>query len=289
MGIDPLIVRGVFIVLTVFAGIGVLLYGLAWALLPEPDGRIHVQEAGAGRWTSRHDRRPDHHRSSASPAWAAVLGLGPPRLRRFFWALFWVGGVIYLIYFLTQRNKTRERSTPMTSPPAAGGPVTAAYGYQRLPPAATAAGSLHAAATPAVTAQPGARHCGDFHAAVRPGRPGPSAPTPAAAAPGAIRPAGPHQSGSRTRAAATRGPGAPAVAVTAGLALLVGGSIKALDAGNVIDLGDSANAVVWASRRRRPGPGILLAGLRGKTSGILGFFAVVALIVGGDLQRGAER
>ena len=52
MGIDPLIVRGIFIVLTLFAGIGVLLYGLAWALLPEPDGRIHVQEAGAGRWST---------------------------------------------------------------------------------------------------------------------------------------------------------------------------------------------------------------------------------------------
>ena len=52
MGIDPLIVRGIFIVLTLFAGIGVLLYGLAWAFLPEPDGRIHVQEAGAGRWST---------------------------------------------------------------------------------------------------------------------------------------------------------------------------------------------------------------------------------------------
>ena len=28
--------------------LGVLAYGLAWALLPEPDGRIHVQEAAAG-------------------------------------------------------------------------------------------------------------------------------------------------------------------------------------------------------------------------------------------------
>ena len=52
MGIDPLIVRGIFIVLTLFAGIGVLLYGLGWALLPEPDGRIHTQEAGAGRWST---------------------------------------------------------------------------------------------------------------------------------------------------------------------------------------------------------------------------------------------
>ena len=46
-GVDPLIVRGILIVLTVFAGVGVLLYGIAWALLPEPDGRIHVQEAAA--------------------------------------------------------------------------------------------------------------------------------------------------------------------------------------------------------------------------------------------------
>ncbi|MFP5311081.1 MAG: PspC domain-containing protein, partial [Actinomycetes bacterium] len=52
LGMDPIIIRGVFIVLTLLAGIGVLLYGLAWALLPEPDGRIHVQEAGAGRWSS---------------------------------------------------------------------------------------------------------------------------------------------------------------------------------------------------------------------------------------------
>ena len=77
------------------------------------------------------------------------------------------------------------------------------------------------------------------------------------------------------------GPGAPAVAVTAGLALLVGGGLKALDVANVIDLGTSGNAVVWASAAVVLGLGILIAGLRGRTSGILGFFAVVALIVGG--------
>jgi hypothetical protein len=77
------------------------------------------------------------------------------------------------------------------------------------------------------------------------------------------------------------GPGAPAVAVTAGLALLVGGGLKALDVANVVDLGTSSNAVVWASAAVVLGLGILIAGLRGRTSGILGFFAVVALIVGG--------
>jgi hypothetical protein len=71
------------------------------------------------------------------------------------------------------------------------------------------------------------------------------------------------------------------VAITAGLALLVGGSLKALDAGNVIELGTSANAIVWASGAAVLGLGILLAGLRGRSSGVLGFFAVVALIIGG--------
>src|SRR5919205_1495461 len=35
-GLDPILVRGLFILLAVFGGIGVLLYGAAWALLPEP-------------------------------------------------------------------------------------------------------------------------------------------------------------------------------------------------------------------------------------------------------------
>ena len=69
--------------------------------------------------------------------------------------------------------------------------------------------------------------------------------------------------------------------MTAGLALLVGGGIKALEALNVINLGDATNAVVWASGAAVLGLGILIAGLRGRTSGVLGFFAVVALIIGG--------
>jgi hypothetical protein len=71
------------------------------------------------------------------------------------------------------------------------------------------------------------------------------------------------------------------VAVAAGSALLVGGGLKALDVTNVIDLGDSANAIVWASAAAVLGLGILIAGLRGRTAGILSFFAVVALIAGG--------
>ena len=158
MGIDPLIVRGIFIVLTLFAGIGVLLYGLAWALLPEPDGRIHVQEAGAGRWTSGMTGALITT-SSASPAWAAASGAGATTASASSGPLFWIGGAIYLIYFLTQRNKTRN-GAPMNATPAASragrlrspaaAPLPAATGsaspLHRRPPAP--AGSHHARPSP---------------------------------------------------------------------------------------------------------------------------------------------
>jgi phage shock protein PspC (stress-responsive transcriptional regulator) len=235
MGIDPLIVRGIFIVLTLFAGIGVLLYGLGWALLPEPDGRIHTQEAGAGRWTTGMTGALVTTILGLTGMGGGFWGWGRDGFG-FFWALFWIGGLIYLVYYLTQRNRN------------SGGAVSH-----------NASGSPYA---------PGIPYGGGNSASGGFGSVPPRGPAPVPA-PG---PAPKQKPG---------GPGTPAVAITAGLALLVGGSLKALDAGNVIDLGTSANAIVWASGAAVLGLGILLAGLRGRSSGVLGFFAVVALIVGG--------
>jgi phage shock protein PspC (stress-responsive transcriptional regulator) len=46
--VDPILVRGGFVALTFAGGLGVVLYGLAWLLLPQDDGRIHVQQAIRG-------------------------------------------------------------------------------------------------------------------------------------------------------------------------------------------------------------------------------------------------
>ena len=51
-GVDPVVIRIAFVVLTLFGGLGVALYGLGWLLLPHPDGRIHAQELLAGRVTA---------------------------------------------------------------------------------------------------------------------------------------------------------------------------------------------------------------------------------------------
>ncbi|MCW2288839.1 phage shock protein C (PspC) family protein [Leucobacter luti] len=48
-GIDPLIVRGVFVVLALLGGPGILLYLTGWLLLPDAAGKIHVEEILRGR------------------------------------------------------------------------------------------------------------------------------------------------------------------------------------------------------------------------------------------------
>ncbi|MGO4491830.1 PspC domain-containing protein [Arthrobacter sp. 2YAF22_2] len=278
LGVDPLIVRGILIVLTVFAGVGVLLYGLAWAFLPEPDGRIHVQEAAAGRWSTGMTGALITTVIGFPSLGTGVWGWDRYGFGAFVWTVFWVGGAIYVIYYLTQRNKARH-GAPIPVHPGAGQDTG---GYS---PSGGAPGSGTVnAATLGDTARGSA------------GWPAPSDTPPPPYGDGYG--AGGYGGGygqAQQQAPAPRarhlGPGAPAVAVTVGLALLVGGGIKALEAAHVIDLGTSGNAVVWASGAAVLGLGILVSGLRGRTAGILGFFAVVALIIGGifNLVPNADR
>ncbi|SDL49219.1 PspC domain-containing protein [Arthrobacter sp. ok362] len=269
LGVDPLIIRGVLIVLTVFAGIGVLAYGLAWALLPEPDGRIHVQEAAAGRWTAGMTGALITSVIGFPSLGTGVWGWDRFGFGAFVWTVFWVGGAIYLVYYLTQRNKIRNGAPPMPSRYESSSPAGAA----------TFAGSSRTGTSSTGTEQQSAA---SYPQGAGPawGPPPPSGPVP----PGPVPPGGygPGSGATPPPPAAPRnlGPGTPAVAITVGSALLVGGGIKALDAANVIDLGDAGNALVWAIGAAILGLGILFAGLRGRTSGILGFFAVVALLIG---------
>lgn len=261
LGVDPLIVRGIFIVLTIFAGVGVLLYGVAWALLPEPDGRIHVQEAAAGRWSA----------GMTGALIATILGF--PNLGSgfwgwerngfagFVWTVFWIAGAIYLVYYLSQRTK-RRNGTHGTAPfgvvPRNGVPSNG------VPSSGAPYGSAPSSTLPSDVGAHGDNSGPPYTSGFGGGRY--ETAGPASAVPARVR---------------NVGPGTPAVAVTTGLALLVGGGIKALETLGVISLGDSTNAVAWAGGAAVLGLGILAAGLRGRTSGILGFFAVVALIVGG--------
>ena len=278
LNVDPVIIRGAAIVLTLLAGIGVLLYGLAWALLPEPDGRIHVQEAGAGRWSS----------GMTGALIATVLGLtglgggywgwSNNGLSGLLWTVFWVGGAIYLIYYLTQRNKAHPTMAGHSVPPRAtypaGRPGTgAASAFSTGTASAPAPG--RPASPPYGAPGSGAGTDGGYGPPAGAGFGGPGNGAPG----GSSYPAPwvpPRQPKPRPA-----GPGAPAVAIATGAALVVGGGLKALDAANIINLGGSANAIVWASGAAVLGLGILVAGFRGRTAGILSLFAVIALVTGG--------
>ncbi|MFH5878396.1 PspC domain-containing protein [Arthrobacter sp. NA-172] len=284
-GIDPLIVRGIFIVLTIIAGIGVLLYGIAWALLPEPDGRIHAQEAGAGRWSAGMTGAVITTIIGLPSLGTGFWGWGWKGLPGLFWTLFWIGGVIYLVYFLVQRNKSRNGGQPVgtqhhhaapSSPsgtlggaygPAQGTPYEGGmYGYGAAPPSGAGYPGPYSSAPPS---------SGHYGAG------GPATPSGPANPAGPYPPGGGNQRPQRPQRPKRQGPGAAIVAVSAGAALLAGGTLKLLDAGNVIHLGDAANAVIWATGAAVLGLGILVAGLRGRTSGLLGFLAVATLAIGG--------
>ena len=51
-GLDPLLVRGLFVVAGIVSGIGLGVYGLLWLFLPHADGRIHAQQVLRGTVTS---------------------------------------------------------------------------------------------------------------------------------------------------------------------------------------------------------------------------------------------
>src|SRR5699024_5129669 len=50
-GIDPLIVRGIFVVLAVLGVPGILLYVLGWFFIPDERSKIHAEELVRGRAT----------------------------------------------------------------------------------------------------------------------------------------------------------------------------------------------------------------------------------------------
>lgn len=118
LGLDPLIVRGIFLVITIFGGFGLLVYGLCWALLPEAaDGRIHLQEAIRGRFDA----------ALVGATVLVVIGLS----RVGFWWDGWVGipfmiGMIALvalaIVVITAIRKSGSSTPPHGGPPGGGTP-----------------------------------------------------------------------------------------------------------------------------------------------------------------------
>ena len=110
--LDPTLVRCVWVVLSLFAGVGLVLYGLAWALLPEEsDGRIHLEEALSGRFNA----------GLAGAIGMTIIGMSTfgsgfipnwyvheAGIAAALWPLFWLGLFILGIVFLIRRAQDRR-------------------------------------------------------------------------------------------------------------------------------------------------------------------------------------
>ncbi|GAB3531202.1 hypothetical protein GCM10027403_01300 [Arthrobacter tecti] len=242
-GLDPILVRGLFVVLAIFGGIGLLAYGLAWALLPEPDGRIHAESAARGSWTS----------GMTGALVVSILGLWRPNVPffgstggfgGFIWSLFWIGVVVFIVYWI---SNSANRKKADAGAPDAGTPVpTDGHTAHTMPLTVE---------TPRDQTAQYAPHT--FHP--RPYTPPVNKPQKA---PKPVVP----------------GPSGADVAVFLGGAVLLAGLVLALDYLGLLSLGGDRFTVAVATGVVVIGLGVVLMGMRGQTSGVLGFLAAVGLI-----------
>jgi len=311
-------VRGILFVTFFLSGAGLVLYGVAWALLPErKDGRIHLQEAFRGN--------VDVALLGAAALvvvglswgggwWSWWDGLRLGWLTGFFWVAAFVAVAVLVVSALTQRGpRGGQGAVPPRGPGAPGGPV---------PPAGPGApwyGPAGPSAPPQPTSGPDAPWGSPAPVPPHPGTGGAGAPSaPADRATWAAE-AGPYATGSSTTTAplppyapqpagpgATaygpvppvgtpprpvpsptpprppkpprpHGPGATLTGVVVGLSMLLGALLLVVDrTGDLpwpVFLTWAGASVVLA------GLAIVLSGLRGRTSGGLGWLAVLALVV----------
>ena len=119
-GLDPVLVRCVWVVLSIFAGVGLVLYGVAWALLPEEsDGRIHLEEALSGRFNAGLAGAIGTTIVGMStlgngliPSWYINLW-GLPGIAAPVWSLFWLGLTVLAVIFAVRlvQNRRGVRNT----------------------------------------------------------------------------------------------------------------------------------------------------------------------------------
>ncbi|MCL3859916.1 PspC domain-containing protein [Actinotalea sp. K2] len=276
LGVDVVVVRGLLAVTVLLGGLGLVVYGLGWALLPEQrDGRIHLQQLFRGDF--------DIAVLGAFAVFATGLSL-PDRWNLGMWwggsgngwtALLWISAIaliVVLVVGASNRTPSSGRppgpttTLPRTPPPGAY-PGTGAPTYASAAP--------HRPEGPTTTMPPTAPYPTQG-APTPPVHPGPP-PAYTSAQPPHQPPYGPTGPVTQLPKPSAGGPGSGVVGVIAALSLLtLAGLLYAERIGEFdgpVLLTAGAVAVILA------GLGIIISGLRGRTSGPLGGLSVLAILV----------
>ncbi|NYJ20682.1 PspC domain-containing protein [Glaciibacter psychrotolerans] len=332
-GLDPLIIRGIALVLAVLGGPALFAYALGWALLPNASGRIHVEQAFRGVF---------------EPAMIAIGALILFTVFPFARGLWWQGAplawgmpdwlavtftigwsiavtvfIVWVVIFLLRRIPASDSAFRGASAgaPAAGSASTG------MPPTGprtsfvtTPSAQTDAAAPAAPAAAAAASHSvvWESTAAGTATAPGPAVGAAIPAAPtGTVPPVPPlspvppaaqrsawdallEQKNAVGEAARTHDrhdhrphPGAGFTAIALGLALALGSSAAAVYSGAFAG-GIWSNSALLIGLSFTLGIlalGVIVSGIRGRSSGALGgfaFLAAAALVVLGVLPPGTQ-
>ena len=295
--IDPILVRGVFVALSIFGGIGVVFYGLAWLLLPQDDGRIHLQQAIRGDITAGFI-------GAVLLSLAAIGGGGGggPWEHGFWFGWAFPGGlilavaVVFGIWWLAKRTPEDGKpggstwtsgwtpgTTTGTTPTPGSGSTSGTAPYS-LPPVygTPSAGPTYGPTSTAPSAWSGTGQSTD---AVREARQAAKAQAQAAAA---------AKSEEMARAAKARrartGPSKTIVRLSLGIALLIAAAI--LTIGNANDWSEPVGLIAAASALAVLAVGVIASGLSGRrASGLVGIGLVLAIgvLIGAGVDNAGVR
>jgi phage shock protein PspC (stress-responsive transcriptional regulator) len=125
LGIDPLIVRGIVVVVAVLGGPALLLYAAAWLLLPDASNKIHLEEVFRGKLeapiaaigaiflfallpTSQGFWLFDGDGYWGGPSWDGGFGST-------IWSLIVVGLIVWLVIWIARRSESHAASSTPSS------------------------------------------------------------------------------------------------------------------------------------------------------------------------------
>lgn len=275
-GIDPLLVRAIFVVSFLLGGLGLVAYGVGWALLPEQrDGRIHLEETIRGRF------------DVALLGAIALVIIGLSRGDHWWWGgngaawivgFVWLAGIVAVIVLIANSSSRRRASGPRPPTPYGPFPTTGMPPVPPPPPGAVGTEGYAPSTSygPSASATPAAPYAS-------------AAPYGSTTSYGGSQyapyvPSGAPVAAPLPRKAPSRGPGAGALGVVVALTVLTLAGLLLASRQGYFDgpvlLTTAGVAIVLL------GLGIVVSGLRGRTSGILGFFAIVTILVAGPLAFG---
>jgi phage shock protein PspC (stress-responsive transcriptional regulator) len=309
-GLDPLIVRGIAVVIAILGGPIFFLYAVGWALMPDQSGRSLVEQAAHQVFEPAMIAVGALVLFTFVPWMQGIWWQGPPEiwgmpgwlevLLRTSWAIGLTVAVIFLVIYVAKRVPSPRTSTPQSS--AAPSSVAPSSAAPDAPAAAPESGSAGTADTPSATLVPpippvpeapaGPSLWDDWtgnsaSAGTAAHGSAPYGSTPYGSTPYGSTPYGGHPNGPGPRPAAPaafdpdryraahrrRQLGAGFVSVVAGLAITAGAIAAAIVADG--DWSNSAFLVGAAAALAVVALGIVVAGILGKEGGWLNGFSIV--------------